>query len=285
MGRFVVAIFRTVPSGTAVQLRRPGRSRRSEGLAAGIGGGNEIGEMGRRPRRRRRDRSRRGRRRAGGEAGIRRGDRRTPLRRSDVRRGKGRTRGAGVNQSVTGSLLPACAWTLVHGRLRRRFTVCDGHWPLASRAEGPFRIHEQMNERRRAMHPPCKPAAGASPIARRRGPLRFQRLGSDCWTRARAEPACVLYPASIRDLLIRLARTGLFRARWTDRILDECFTSIVADRPDLEGKLDRTRRLMEEAIADALIGDYQPLVDGLVLPTRTTVTFSQPRSGRAHRSS
>ena len=39
--------------------------------------------------------------------------------------------------------------------------------------------------------------------------------------------ACVLYPASVRDLLIRLARTGLFRARWTERILDECTPSRV----------------------------------------------------------
>jgi hypothetical protein len=33
--------------------------------------------------------------------------------------------------------------------------------------------------------------------------------------------ACVLYPAPLRDLLIRLARTGLFQAKWTDKILDE----------------------------------------------------------------
>jgi hypothetical protein len=33
--------------------------------------------------------------------------------------------------------------------------------------------------------------------------------------------ACVLYPASIRDLLLRLALSDLFRARWTDRIHDE----------------------------------------------------------------
>ncbi len=35
--------------------------------------------------------------------------------------------------------------------------------------------------------------------------------------------ACVLYPAPLRDLLIRLATTGLFRVKWTDQILDECF--------------------------------------------------------------
>jgi predicted nucleic acid-binding protein len=78
--------------------------------------------------------------------------------------------------------------------------------------------------------------------------------------------ACVLYPASVRDLLIRLARTGLFRARWTERILDECFRSIVVGRPDLEGKLDRTRRLMEAAVPDALVSGFESLAEKLTLP-------------------
>jgi hypothetical protein len=30
--------------------------------------------------------------------------------------------------------------------------------------------------------------------------------------------ACVLYPAPLRDLLVRLALAGLFRARWTEEI-------------------------------------------------------------------
>jgi hypothetical protein len=33
--------------------------------------------------------------------------------------------------------------------------------------------------------------------------------------------ACVLFPASLRDLLIRLTFTKLFRARWTERIEEE----------------------------------------------------------------
>jgi hypothetical protein len=78
--------------------------------------------------------------------------------------------------------------------------------------------------------------------------------------------ACVLYPASIRDLLIRLAGTGLFRARWTDRLLDECFENIVEARPDLKGKLDRTRQLMEKAIPDARVAEYEPIAAGLKLP-------------------
>jgi len=78
--------------------------------------------------------------------------------------------------------------------------------------------------------------------------------------------ACVLYPAALRDLLIRLAGSGLFQARWTVRILDECFRSIVKARPDLAGKLDRTRALMEAAIPAAPVSGYEPLVSTLKLP-------------------
>lgn len=78
--------------------------------------------------------------------------------------------------------------------------------------------------------------------------------------------ACVLYPASVRDLLMRLAWSGLFQARWTARILDECFASIIEDRPDLEGKIGRTRTLMEKAIPDALVTGYEGLAAQLVLP-------------------
>lgn len=37
--------------------------------------------------------------------------------------------------------------------------------------------------------------------------------------------ACVLYPAPLRDLLLRVARTGIVRARWSNAILDECFSN------------------------------------------------------------
>ncbi len=46
--------------------------------------------------------------------------------------------------------------------------------------------------------------------------------------------ACVLHPAPLRDLLIRIARAGLVRARWTEQILDETFRSVLRRRPELE---------------------------------------------------
>ncbi len=79
--------------------------------------------------------------------------------------------------------------------------------------------------------------------------------------------ACVLYPAPVRDLLLRIAATGLVRARWTDAILDECFRSIQADRPELRADaLARTRALMNRAVPDCLVTGYEHLVEGLELP-------------------
>ena len=53
--------------------------------------------------------------------------------------------------------------------------------------------------------------------------------------------ANVLYPASLRDLLIRLAQTRLFQAKWTDQILDEMVDAIVRAQPELADRLERRK--------------------------------------------
>jgi hypothetical protein len=79
--------------------------------------------------------------------------------------------------------------------------------------------------------------------------------------------ACVLHPAPVRDLLLRIAGSGIVRARWTDRILDECFSSILARRPDLDASaLARTRALMCAAVPDCLISGFEELEHDLDLP-------------------
>lgn len=79
--------------------------------------------------------------------------------------------------------------------------------------------------------------------------------------------ACVLYPSTLRDVLIRVGMAGLVSARWTDEILDEVFRNLAEDRPDLEPeRLRRTRELMEAAIRDVQVSGYEGLVDGLTLP-------------------
>lgn len=79
--------------------------------------------------------------------------------------------------------------------------------------------------------------------------------------------ACVLFSAPLRDLLLRLARTGLVRAKWSEAILDECFRSILESRPELPaGALARTRDLVNRAVPDCLVVGYENLVEGIALP-------------------
>jgi predicted nucleic acid-binding protein len=79
--------------------------------------------------------------------------------------------------------------------------------------------------------------------------------------------ACVLFPAPLRDLLMRVAVAGLVRAKWTDRILDECFENLARHRPELStANLERTRRLMNLALEEPLVVGYEPLIDTLTLP-------------------
>jgi predicted nucleic acid-binding protein len=79
--------------------------------------------------------------------------------------------------------------------------------------------------------------------------------------------ACVLFPAPLRDLLIRLGQTSIVRARSSERILDEVFRNILLQRPELdEPRLTRTRQLMNAAIADVLVEDFEALEPSLSLP-------------------
>lgn len=78
--------------------------------------------------------------------------------------------------------------------------------------------------------------------------------------------ACVLYPAPLRDLLLRLAVTGLFRAKWTEQIHEEWIRNVLKQRPELGQQLPRTRELMNKAVPDALVTDHEPLIENLELP-------------------
>lgn len=79
--------------------------------------------------------------------------------------------------------------------------------------------------------------------------------------------ACVLYPAPLRDLMMHLALTDLFRAKWTDAIHDEWIHSVLRDRSDLKSEqLERTRDLMNAHVRDCLVTGYEDLIPSLTLP-------------------
>ena len=79
--------------------------------------------------------------------------------------------------------------------------------------------------------------------------------------------ANVLYPSELRNLLMHLALTGLFRAKWSAAVHEEWIRALLRHRPDLSRKkLERTRMLMDAHAADALVTGYEDLIDGLELP-------------------
>jgi predicted nucleic acid-binding protein len=79
--------------------------------------------------------------------------------------------------------------------------------------------------------------------------------------------ANVLYPAELRNLLMHLALTGLFRAKWSAEVHEEWKSNMLANRPNLRREqLERTRDLMDRHAIDALVVGYHDLIPGLHLP-------------------
>ena len=80
--------------------------------------------------------------------------------------------------------------------------------------------------------------------------------------------ANVLYPNTLRDLLIRIAQLPhIVQAKWTDEILDETLEALRKNLPDIsEEKASRLRELMNAAVRDCLVVGYEPLIEMLDLP-------------------
>jgi predicted nucleic acid-binding protein len=79
--------------------------------------------------------------------------------------------------------------------------------------------------------------------------------------------ACVLYPAPLRDFLMWLALTDLFKARWTDEIHDEWIRNVLQNRADLTlEQLTRTKNFMNTHDRNCLVDGHQALIPTLILP-------------------
>lgn len=78
--------------------------------------------------------------------------------------------------------------------------------------------------------------------------------------------ACVLYPAQMRDLLLRVAHTDLFKARWSAQIHDEWINALLRTRPELQARLQRTRELIDQSVPNCLVKGYEAHIEGVELP-------------------
>ncbi len=69
--------------------------------------------------------------------------------------------------------------------------------------------------------------------------------------------ANVLYPAPLRDLLLQLAVSDIFKAKWSR----EWIESLLRNEPHRDrAALERTRDLMDKATRDSLVTGYEPLI-------------------------
>lgn len=79
--------------------------------------------------------------------------------------------------------------------------------------------------------------------------------------------ANVLYPAPLRDVLMQLAVTDLFKAKWTEDIHQEWIEALLRNQPHQNrAALERTRALMDQSTRDCLVTGYQSLIPSLTLP-------------------
>ena len=79
--------------------------------------------------------------------------------------------------------------------------------------------------------------------------------------------ACVLYPAPLRDILMRQAVQGLFAPRWSETIQEEWIRNLLASDPAKKrNALERTKRLMNDTFPEANVTAYRRLLPKLNLP-------------------
>ena len=73
--------------------------------------------------------------------------------------------------------------------------------------------------------------------------------------------ACVLYPPSLRDLLLTLAALDAFDVAWSDEILEELRRNVIADHPEIDPDRFATHTLgaMRSAFPEANVTGYEHL--------------------------
>lgn len=79
--------------------------------------------------------------------------------------------------------------------------------------------------------------------------------------------ANVLYPATLRSLLIDLAVLKAYEAHWTALIQQEWQRNLLENRPEVQAwKLQRVEELMNKALPAALLSSNEAIGEGIHLP-------------------
>ncbi len=76
--------------------------------------------------------------------------------------------------------------------------------------------------------------------------------------------ANVLYPAYLRDALLRLAEAGVYQVRWTDQILQEMSRNAKKKVPEARhDRIDRVVAKTNQAFPEARVTGYEDLIPSM----------------------
>jgi len=94
--------------------------------------------------------------------------------------------------------------------------------------------------------------------------------------------ANVLYPAYLRDALLRLAEVEVYQVRWSRRILDEMSRNVLKNNPVLpEESMERLVRTMERAFPDAMVTGHETLIPSMTNDLKDRHVLAAAVLGRA----
>jgi predicted nucleic acid-binding protein len=79
--------------------------------------------------------------------------------------------------------------------------------------------------------------------------------------------ASVLYPVSLRSLLMRLTLAHMYQAQWSAKVHEEWIGAVLRDNPHIPAaRLYALREAMDDRIDDAIVTGYEGLIETLMLP-------------------
>lgn len=72
--------------------------------------------------------------------------------------------------------------------------------------------------------------------------------------------ACVLYPFTVRDVLLEAAAQGFYQVYWSETILDEALRNLISDGRMTEDNAAKLVAVMRRAFPEAQVTDYEALI-------------------------
>ena len=75
--------------------------------------------------------------------------------------------------------------------------------------------------------------------------------------------ACVLYPFTLRDVLLEAAAQGFYQVYWSENILDEALRNLVADERMTGDNAARLVAVMRRAFPEAQVTDHEALIPSM----------------------